>query len=49
MPAKGNFEVCRYAGLYLRLLRVRMQSFIPSFLFLRRGTGMSGNLQRPAE
>ncbi len=49
VSAQQRTEVHRYVGLHLWLLRLRMRSIIPAFLFLRGGTGMPGNLQGPAE
>ena len=49
VSAEKRTEVNRYVGLHLWLLRLRMRSIIPAFLFFQGGTGMPGNIQGPAE
>ena len=49
VSADKNSEQGRHRGLHLRLLRVRMRFVVPSFLFLRRETGMPGELPGPVE
>jgi hypothetical protein len=49
VSAEWRTEVHRYVGLHVWLLRLRMWSIIPAFLFLPGGTGMPRKLQGPVK